>query len=176
MGPRPLTGGRVRRVSTWSAAGSARARRYRDAQRHPRVPAPRAGGQNAIHRQNGRSAVRAGESGGPHRRQVAGSDPGSQPAEREPMFTFGLMVRIGTALGPGAVRDALTALRGRYPTLEAADDDLPFPLVVRRSATASTWVEVAEAGLAEPFGPTDAHVRLTMLRIGPVTDLVLICD
>ena len=92
------------------------------------------------------------------------------------MFTFGLMVRIGTALGPGAVRDALTALRGRYPTLEAADDDLPFPLVVRRSATASTWVEVAEAGLAEPFGPTDAHLRLTMLRIGPVTDLVLICD
>ena len=71
------------------------------------------------------------------------------------MFTFGLMVRIGTALGPGAVRDALTALRGRYPTLESADDDgLPFPLVVRRSATASTWVEVAEAGLAEPFGPT----------------------
>ena len=93
------------------------------------------------------------------------------------MFAFGLMVRIGTALGPGAVRDALTALRGRYPTLESADDDgLPFPLVVRRSATASTWVEVAEAGLAEQFGPTDARARLTMLRIGPVTDLVLICD
>ena len=70
------------------------------------------------------------------------------------MSTFGLMVRIGTALGPWAVRGALTALRWRYPTLEAADDDLPFPLVVRRSATTSTWAEVAEAGLAEPFGPT----------------------
>src|SRR5665647_1854004 len=120
MGPRPLTGGRVRRVSTWSAAGSARgARGHAGTGTHNDIPEylrPVRGVKTRSTVRTGAvpSARRAppGRCGPPDsparpgptpRRQVAGSDPGSQPAEREPMFTFGLMVRIGTALGPGAV-------------------------------------------------------------------------
>src|SRR5665647_3138058 len=116
MGPRPLTGvGCVgcRRGPRLTARGRAGTGTHNDIPEYLR----------AVRGVKTRSAVRAGavppaRPGPTPRRQVAGSDPGSQPAEREPMFTFGLMVRIGTALGPGAVRDALTTLRGRYPTRE----------------------------------------------------------